>query len=103
MAGRWYSKQQWVRRRAHQLRHHPLCAMCLARGTLTPATVADHVVPHKGDSQQFWFGKLQSLCKHCHDGTKHSIEDRERRYGYRPGYGSDGWPVDSRHPCYRKG
>src|SRR6266404_1730756 len=33
---------------AHQLRIEPLCRLCLEAGRVTPATVADHVTPHRG-------------------------------------------------------
>jgi 5-methylcytosine-specific restriction enzyme A len=78
MAGRWYSKAQWQKRRAHQLRNYPLCAMCLAQGITTPATIADHVTPHRGDSQSFWYGTLQSLCKYHHDSTKQLEEAHDQ-------------------------
>ena len=32
------------------------------------ATVADHIIPHKGNLELFWDeGNLQALCKSCHD------------------------------------
>jgi 5-methylcytosine-specific restriction enzyme A len=87
------------KRRAHQLRHvQPLCEMCLARGQITSATVADHVEPHRGNWNKFRLGRLQSLCKQCHDSRKQSFEHR----GYAPGVGLDGMPLDSRHPCYSR-
>ena len=57
--GRWhhlYNTRRWQRRAKLQLTEFPLCAMCLAREVVTPATVADHVVPHKGDHQLFYLG-----------------------------------------------
>lgn len=38
----------------------------MSRGLVTPATEADHVTPHRGDSDLFWRGELASLCKPCH-------------------------------------
>ena len=35
--------------RAAYLARHPLCVPCEAAGRLEPATVVDHVVPHRGD------------------------------------------------------
>lgn len=64
--------------------------MCLARNKVTPATVADHIMPHKGDEAAFWHGKLQSLCKPCHDSDKKRIESGK---GAKPTYGTDGWPI----------
>jgi len=71
--------------------------MCSERGTPSPATVADHVMPHKGDWNAFMLGKLQSLCSSCHDKTKAQIE----RAGYSFEPGADGFPADRRHPFYR--
>jgi 5-methylcytosine-specific restriction enzyme A len=45
---------RWRKARAEFLAEHPLCAHCLAEGRLTPATVVDHVVPHRGDQRLFW-------------------------------------------------
>ena len=59
----------WRRRRALHLREEPLCRMCLVRGEAIPATVADHIVPHRGDAALF-DGPIQSLCATCHSGAK---------------------------------
>jgi 5-methylcytosine-specific restriction protein A len=69
---------------------------CLERGVVTPATICDHVEPHRGDVNKFWLGPFQSLCKPCHDGDKQRLEVR----GYRTDIGPDGWPIDKRHPVY---
>ena len=90
----WYNRAGWQHRRAHQLRLRPLCEQCEREGRLTPATVADHVTPHKGDYMQFRLGRLQSLCARCHSSTKAIIETR----GYDPAIGADGMPLDPRHP-----
>ena len=95
----WYSRERW-RAKAHlQLQRHPLCVMCEARGIVTAANVADHVTPHKGDQNLFWFGQLQSLCDFHHNSDKKLIETR----GYTLEIGLDGYPTDSRHPYYRQG
>ena len=39
-------------------------------------TIADHVEPHKGDQQKFFFGELQSLCKLHHESAKKREEAR---------------------------
>jgi 5-methylcytosine-specific restriction protein A len=86
-----YDTARWRRLRAHQLRERPLCRFCLeGRGMATPATVADHVIAHKGDIDKFWLGDLQSLCHYCHVIAKAFIEQR----GYSPLVGLDGYPVD---------
>lgn len=96
---RWYDSPRWQRLRAFQLREHPLCAICASRGHVVPATIVDHVEKHAGDWTKFVTGKLQSLCKPCHDGEKKIIEIR----GYSTKIGEDGWPLDPHHPAYRKG
>ena len=45
---------RWRRARAAFLARHPLCAACRAQGRVVPATVVDHVVPHRGDQRLFW-------------------------------------------------
>jgi hypothetical protein len=95
----WYGKNRWRRRAKLQLTLEPLCAGCARHGVVAPATVADHIEPHRGDELKFWFGKLQSLCAACHDGNKQQVERR----GYSCAIGPDGWPLDSHHPVYAKG
>jgi hypothetical protein len=93
----WYGKMRWRRMAKAQLREHPLCVMCLQRGQVIPATVADHVEPHRGDEHAFWFGKLQSLCVPCHNHHKRFEEMR----GYTTDIDASGWPTDPRHPANR--
>ena len=63
----WYSLQSWRRRAHHQLRLKSLCALCAEQGRVTPATIADHHPPHKGDYNAFILGPLRSLCRDCHN------------------------------------
>ena len=64
---RGYNKQ-WRSARADFLKRNPLCAECMKRGEVRPATVVDHIVPHRGDRRLFWDEKnWQPLCKACHD------------------------------------
>ena len=59
---------KWRRARKLFLQRHPLCANCLSQGIVTPATVVDHIVPHRGDRALFWDeNNWQPLCKSCHD------------------------------------
>ena len=59
---------EWRRARKVFLQKHPLCAECRKNGKLTPATVVDHIIPHRGDRKLFWDeNNWQSLCKDCHD------------------------------------
>jgi 5-methylcytosine-specific restriction endonuclease McrA len=93
----WYTSVGWLRRRRHQLRVEPLCEFCLKRGMVVPATIADHIEPHRGDRNAFVLGRLQSLCIQCHNSAKRQSERR----GYFRGTGLDGMPLDKNHPVYR--
>jgi 5-methylcytosine-specific restriction endonuclease McrA len=96
--GRWhhlYNTRRWQHRAKLQLTEFPLCAMCLARKVIIPATVADHITPHKGDHQSFYWGELQSLCQHCHSSRK----KQQETHGYQRDIGADGWPTDPNHPA----
>jgi 5-methylcytosine-specific restriction protein A len=64
---RLYNTQRWKRIRKAQLTKEPWCADCLKESRYTPATIADHIKPHRGDPVKFFTGKLQSLCKYDHD------------------------------------
>lgn len=71
---RGYSKR-WSKARATYLASHPLCAECLKQDRPVPATVVDHIVPHKGNQSLFWDEtNWQPLCKPCHD-RKTATED----------------------------
>lgn len=72
-AQRGYDRR-WQRRREAQLRSEPMCAYCARQGFVTPATVADHIVPHRGDPELFENGELQSLCASCHSSAKQREE-----------------------------
>jgi 5-methylcytosine-specific restriction endonuclease McrA len=77
---------------------HRLCVMCLDEGGETNtviATVADHVVPHKGNEQLFWFGELQGLCRRHHNVSKQQLETK----GYTDDISPSGWPCDPNHPA----
>jgi 5-methylcytosine-specific restriction endonuclease McrA len=57
---------------------------------VTPATICDHIIAHKGDEDLFWDAdNLQSLCKPCHD----RIKQREELGQGVVRFGPDGWPV----------
>jgi len=58
---------RWRKVRKIYLAQHPLCVMCLREGNLTPATVVDHIRPHKGNYDLFWDkNNWQALCERCH-------------------------------------
>lgn len=66
---------RWQKAREGFLRNNPLCAHHMERGEIMPATVVDHVIPHKGDKALFWDrANWQPLCKPCHD-AKTARED----------------------------
>lgn len=70
-----YNTRGWARLRAAQLRREPHCRICASVNQFTPATVADHIVPHRGTRSLFFDpANLQSLCKRCHDSVKASHE-----------------------------
>jgi 5-methylcytosine-specific restriction protein A len=69
--------------------------MCFKRGIVMPATIADHIEPHRGNWNAFWLGALQSLCANCHESRKKFEENR----GFTCDVGSDGWPTDPKHPA----
>lgn len=45
---RWRKYRKWF------LKRNPLCVECLKEGRTEPATVVDHVTPHRGDMELFW-------------------------------------------------
>ena len=76
-SARGYSAR-WRRARLAFLARHPLCASCQAQERLVPATVVDHVVPHRGDQTLFWQeSNWAPACKRCHDAKT----AREGRWG----------------------
>jgi 5-methylcytosine-specific restriction enzyme A len=69
---------RWRRARAAFLARHPLCAACQALERVVPATVVDHVAPHRGDARLFWDeSNWAPACKSCHDAKT----AREGRWG----------------------
>ena len=56
----------------------PVMSQCFALNRATPATLTDHVVPHRGDPRLFWDeGNWQALCGTCH-AIKTAREDGGR-------------------------
>ena len=73
---------RWNKARVCFLKTHPLCVRCRAKGMITPATVVDHITPHRGNQKLFWNeGNWQPLCKSCHD-RKTMTEDHNPVYRY---------------------
>ena len=55
--------RRFQRQRHSFLMRHPMCAMC----RIAPASILDHIVPHRGDFALFWNQRnWQSLCITCH-------------------------------------
>ena len=77
----WYKRARWAEIRAAQLAAEPLCRMCVEAGRVMPATVCDHVEPHRGDPAKFWAGPFQSLCAGCHSAHKQREEHAATRDG----------------------
>lgn len=67
-AKRGYGRK-WQRVRESFLGMNPSCVNCLReKKQHIPATVVDHIVPHRGDTKLFWDREnWQPLCKKCHD------------------------------------
>jgi hypothetical protein len=66
--------------------------MCAIMGRVTPATVADHRTPHRGDPALFFDpGNLASLCKIHQDATKRRIERGGKR---QVAVDANGWPIE---------
>ena len=59
---------KWRKARELFIKEHPLCVQCEAEDIIEPATVVDHITPHKGDLRLFWRrSNWQALCKRHHD------------------------------------
>lgn len=68
---------EWRKARLEYLTAHPHCRKCSELGTVRPATVVDHITPHRGNDRLFWFrGNWQPLCGPCHNSAKQREERR---------------------------
>lgn len=80
----WYSSARWRKLRERCLSENPLCVECEKEGHVTAGTIADHIIPHKGDYDLFWdFNNLQTLCT-MHHNKKTATSDggyKNRREG----------------------
>lgn len=63
----FYSTARWKRARAAQLIKEPLCRHCMAQGRVTPAAMADHIIPRVDGGADLDPDNLQSLCLPCHN------------------------------------
>lgn len=66
---------RWHKASRMYLNEHPFCYHCMGKGRTVPATLVDHIIPHKGNYDLFWDEEnWQSLCTHCHN-VKTAKED----------------------------
>jgi 5-methylcytosine-specific restriction enzyme A len=67
---------RWKRERAAFLQHHPWCITCqVTRNVHAPATVVDHIVPHRGNHDLMWNQEnWQPLCR-THHSKKTAAKD----------------------------
>ena len=73
---------RWRVRSKLYLKANPLCVECNRKGKLTPATVVDHIKPHRGAPLLMWDEtNWQALCKPCHD-RKTGRQDSTPNYKY---------------------
>jgi 5-methylcytosine-specific restriction endonuclease McrA len=72
----WYGSARWrALSWAVRLEAAFTCARCARVEGRKGQTVADHIVPHRGDEALFWDrANLQCLCKPCHDQAKQAEE-----------------------------
>ena len=57
-----YNSRRWRTISHRFLKDYPICFICGAK-----ATIADHIIPHKGDLELFYNeGNLQPMCWRCH-------------------------------------
>lgn len=82
---------RWEKARKRFLAEHPLCAMCMAKGRVTAATVVHHNPPHQGDMDRFWDRSTwEPLCATHHNSDAQAIEKGGKP---RRETGADGWPI----------
>lgn len=82
---------RWDKARRTYIAANPLCVMCEKQDRAVPASVVDHIIPHRGDQQLFWDREnWQSLCTSCHSRHK----QRQEHGNDLPAIGADGWPIE---------
>ena len=61
-----YKSRLWQKRaNYHKKYKEPLCVECLKERKITPAKVADHIIPCD-NADEFLTNPIQSLCQFCH-------------------------------------
>jgi 5-methylcytosine-specific restriction protein A len=97
-----YSTARWQRLRRYKLQQQPLCESCLQFGLIVVATVVDHRTPINAGGEPFpETDKLASLCDQCHN-VKSRAEQLGETDWLHKGCDVFGYPLDPRHPWYRK-
>src|SRR5262245_59912462 len=91
---------RWRQASIRYRRRFPLCAICLKKGTYALGAVVDHILPRDKRPELMWEeSNWQTLCLHCHNSTKQSIE----RNGYdKQSIDDTGWPTDPQHPVNKR-
>jgi 5-methylcytosine-specific restriction endonuclease McrA len=85
------------RERVAFLNTNRLCERCEKLGKMTPSTVANHRIPHRGDMKLFWDRKnWEPACKPHHGDIQ-----REEWSGMVMGIDRRGRPTDPAHPWNR--
>jgi 5-methylcytosine-specific restriction endonuclease McrA len=56
-----YKHKRWIEMRDKEIAHHPICALCGSKATLT----ADHINP-PANEDAFWSSPIQTICRKCH-------------------------------------
>jgi len=79
---------RWRRLRKLQLTQEPLCKLCLERGIVRAATVADDIEPHKGSWTKFVSVSSRAFAMSA------TIQQSSRLRGYHRAIGPDGLPTD---------
>ena len=75
---RLYESAEWRKRRAAFLKKYPTCFICGK-----PATIADHIVPHRGDLNLFYDdSNLQPMCQSCH--SRKTMRENQNFHGNAP-------------------
>ncbi len=98
---RLYDTARWKSLRARYIKSHPHCECPHHKGKRVPATVVDHIIPHKGDRRLFFsYKNLQAMTKECHDRFKQSQE--KGGYGFDRGCDESGEPLNPQHPWYEE-
>ena len=86
-AQRGYGRQH-RKLREQLLKQEPLCRMCSAKGRVTAATIADHIVPIAKGGAVHDITNLQPVCAPCHQDKSNA----DKGHRVKPRIAADGWP-----------